>query len=60
MEEEAFRAIMLKIESIPDEGYRSALIEAAILYRCKQELGHADPGGTLAMRLRREYAAQVL
>ena len=43
MDEETFNAIMLKIKSVPDEGYRGVLIEAAIQYRCKQELGHADP-----------------
>ena len=31
MEEEAFKVIIVKIESIPDQGYRSALKEAAIL-----------------------------
>jgi hypothetical protein len=44
---------------IKGDDYRAAAIEAIILKRVQREMGFSDPGGTLAMRLRREAAAAI-
>lgn len=52
--EDDYNAVMAVISEIADDGYRGAATEAIILLRTRRELGYADPGGPLAMRLRRE------
>jgi hypothetical protein len=47
---------MLQIE---DPDYRQAVIEALIRARVRREQGLDDPGGQLAMRLRREAVAAM-
>jgi hypothetical protein len=47
------------IGTIEDEGYRAALIEAAILHRVRQDLGRNDPASPLAMALRIAAAQRI-
>jgi len=52
-----YNQAMTCARDIEDDDYRAAVIEALIAKRVQRETGHIDPGGTLAMKLRREAAA---
>ena len=50
----SYDAALALITRIDDEGYRRVATEAVILERVKRDQGFNDPGGELAMRLRRD------
>jgi hypothetical protein len=54
-----YESAISAIGTIEDEGYRAALIEAAILHRVRLQLGRNDPASELAMSLRRDAAAAM-
>jgi hypothetical protein len=51
---EAYQEAMALIQKIDDDAYRAACVEAIIDIRVHRELGYPDPGGELAMSLRRK------
>jgi hypothetical protein len=52
--DEVYYATLDLILQIDDDQYREGAIEGLIQARVRREQGFNDPGGPLAMRLRRE------